>query len=127
VGYLTDRDGPTRQHVLIRWWSNSASLANGGPLGGVITTIGRWWRGHQADEGTYAAVYAPTVKGPAQPVIVFPVANDAFEEPAGNSEAVVVGEVGLNGVCCLELPDGSTIWPTHNPVVPTSRLTVPSH
>lgn len=125
---MTDPDRATRQHVHVRWWFNRGPDfgAGGGGLAGVVTTLQRWWRGQEVPEGIQVAVYAPTAKPPAQPVIVFPVATDAFDEPDGVSEAVIIGEVGLNGVCCLELPDGALIWPTFNPVVPTTTRPVPA-
>lgn len=127
---MTDPDRATRQHVHVRWWFNRGAFDHGGGaaggLAGLTTMLHRWWRGNEVAEGTQVAVYAPTAKPPAQPVIVFPVAPDAFDEPNGSSEAVIIGEVGLNCVCCLELPDGALIWPTYNPVVPTTTRPVPT-
>jgi hypothetical protein len=117
AGYLSDPDAAIRQQVHVRWWFNRGP---GPSLVGFVVSLHRWWRGQEVVEGTQVAVYAPTAKPPARPVIVFPVADDAFDEPAGTSDATIIGEVGLNGVCCLELPDGRLVWPTHNPVVPTS-------
>jgi hypothetical protein len=101
---------------------------SGGSAGiviGLARLLHRWRRGRLLAEGTYVAVYAATSRPPARPVIVFPVADNLFKEPEGGCDAVVVGEVGLNAVCCLELPDGTVIWPTYNPVVPTGPTIPP--
>jgi hypothetical protein len=49
------------------------------------------------------------------PACVFPVAHPGPLSGAGEGPAVVVGEVGLNAVCGVELPGGSVVWPTYNP------------
>lgn len=120
--YLADPDALPHLHVHVRWWVNDR------PAGVVIALagiVGRWLRGRGFSEGTHIAVYSATARSPARPVIVFPVADGMFDRPAGSCDAVIVGEVGRNGVCCLELPDATVIWPTYNPMVPTGR-TVPA-
>jgi hypothetical protein len=120
LDYEADPDALPRQHVVVRWWVNAAP-GGGSRLGFLAQILSRSWRGRMVAEGTYVAIYAPTARPPARPVVVFPVADASFEAPAGSGDAVVVGEVGLNGVCCVELPDGTVIWPIYNPVVPTGR------
>ena len=110
-----------RQRAVVRWWVNGAPTAGGRVVGFLAEVLLRSWQGRMVAEGTYVAIYAPTARPPARPVVVFPVEDGSFDELAGSCDAVVVGEVGLNGVCCVELPDGNVVWPIYNPVVPTGR------
>ena len=121
LDYQAEPDALPRQRVVVRWWVNGAPTGVGRGAGFLAEILSRWWRGRMVAEGTYVAVYAPTARPPARPVVVFPVADASFAALAGSCDAVVVGEVGLNGVCCVELPDGTVIWPIYNPVVPTGR------
>lgn len=124
---LYQRNGRSlqRQPARIRWWTNNEALAPERFTALAITAVGtlrRWRSGKGTVEGTYVAVYAPSAAPGARPVVCFAVPNGSFAEPAGSSDAMVVGEVGLNGVCCVELPDGTIIWPSYNPTVPTGRF-----
>jgi len=128
-----------RQPARIRWWTNRDAVPPERFTALAATSFGqlRRWRsapgsgqdagrgqgqGRARTEGTYVAVYAPSAAPGARPVVCFAARNGSFTEPAGSSDAMVVGEIGLNAVCCIELPDGSTIWPSHNPTVPLGRF-----
>jgi hypothetical protein len=125
AGYSAEPGSLARQPVGVRWWTNPA-LGGAGVLG-LGGLLRRWWRGRGVSEGTYVALYAPAPAPEARPVVVFPVADGSIGEPSGSCEGVLVGELGLNGVCCLELGGGVVVWPTYNPVVPTGRRIVGGH
>jgi hypothetical protein len=88
-----------------------------------------WWRGRRDDRvlreepRTWVAVYDVKDHQQSSPLMVFPIDAD-LDPKSGASEGVVVGEVGLNAVCCVEV-GGATVWPTYNPVPRTrpARLT----
>jgi hypothetical protein len=62
----------------------------------------------------WVAVYEP--EGAAgEALMVLPVADQL--DGAGTTPATLLGEVGMNAACAVELADGRTVWPRYNPVV----------
>jgi hypothetical protein len=123
--YRRDPRSLRREPAIIRWWTNRQAASPQRFTAVASTAVGRlrtWRAGRGTHERTYVAVYAPTADVGAKPVVCFPVANGSFPVAAGSSDAVVVGEIGLHGVCCIELPDGSSVWPVYSPTVPVGRL-----
>jgi hypothetical protein len=77
-----------------------------------------WWTAPvllSDDVDLRVAVYDAQPGPGEEPLCVFPVAHPGPLSGAGEGPAVVVGEVGLNAVCGVELPGGSVVWPTYNP------------
>jgi len=68
-----------------------------------------WWRVHE----TWAAVYG-TDGDLDEPLAVFPVGDQL--EGDGTAPAHLLGEVGMNAACAVELGDGRRVWPRYNPV-----------
>lgn len=130
-GYEADPEGVVRQDAHIEWWVNQEPAAQRrapgilGLFAGLGGLLGQWWAGRGMSEGGFVAVYAPTTAPGARPVMVFPVSEEITlpvgANGAGTGPGVVAGEIGLNGCCCVELPDGTVLWPAYNPTVPTIR------
>jgi hypothetical protein len=107
------------------WWVNSPPRFRGvGVVDMVLNLlitlaqfVSRTWRGRRFAEGTYVAAYEPETMSDGRPLVVFRVADGSLNSLVGSCNAVIVGEVGLNGTCCLELPDGTVVWPIYNPVI----------
>jgi hypothetical protein len=84
-----------------------------------IPVLIRWWqRGHEdllSDDRveTWVAVFTPSADQELPPLMAFPV-DQRLDPPSGETEAVLVGEMGLNAVCGVET-QGRTLWPTYNP------------
>ena len=48
--------------------------------------------------------------------MIFDIEGDLRGNEGGGA---LVGEWGINAVCCLETDDGQVAWPTYNPRQPT--------
>lgn len=58
------------------------------------------------------AVWLPTDEAGGKARLIFEC--EPSPEPL-EGDGMLVGELDLNGACCLELEDGSVVWPTYNP------------
>ena len=73
-----------------------------------------WWPVREYGANAWVAVYEP--EGPAgEALMVFPVADQL--DGNGTTPGTLLGEVGVNAACAVELADGRTVWPRYNPVV----------
>jgi hypothetical protein len=105
-----------RRRVHWRVTDRGLSWPGGLPVGQMLARV---LRGKSSDGEPVIALWdsAATPGTPADltlQVDPLPIGDE------GDGE--VVGRFEPNGVMCLELADGTTLWPTYNPQQPTRRV-----
>ena len=65
------------------------------------------------------AIWAADAPAGSRAMLVFEVAE--MPSPT-EGDGTLVGECGLNGALCLELGDGTVLWPTYNPRPPMTEV-----
>lgn len=121
LAYRTDPAGLDRRPVLVRW-REAATESRGGLLrrfrprtqANVVAGPGEGW-----PAGPQVAVWPLDAPAGTPADLVFAVRS--LPSATGEAEGSLVGEHGLNAVCCIELGDGTVLWPAHNPGVPARR------
>ena len=119
--YALDATSLPRTRVHWRLYDATAGSrglqSRGAPLAGIVLGIKALLR-RRTNDAPVIAVWDNDEPG-AVAVLIF-----EFDEwPQGaEGDATLVGECEPNGALCLELADGTVVWPTYNPRRPSNWL-----